>query len=152
MKTTLTFTVSIQAPRKLVWEQMIDPEGYKIWTTAFCEGSYFEGSWKKGEKIQFMAPGGDGMASEIAENRLHEYISIRHIGEVRAGVVDTTSPAVLAWAPAYENYTFVDAKGGTDVTITLDTLSEYEKFMLETCPKALDLLKTLCESKAGSGR
>ncbi len=148
MKTTLTFTISIQAPRQLVWEQMIDPEGYKIWTAAFCEGSYFEGSWKQGEKIQFMSPGGDGMAAEIAENRLHEYISIRHLGEVRGGVIDTTSPAITAWVPAYENYTFVDAKSGTDLIITVDTLSEYEKFMSEAFPKALSLLKTLCENNA----
>ncbi len=149
MKKTLQFTVSIQAPRQLVWEQMIDPEGYKIWTAAFCDGSYFEGSWQQGEKIQFMAPGGDGMASEIAESRLHEYISIRHLGEVRGGVADTTSPAILAWAPAYENYTFADNATGTEVIVALDTLSDYEHYMTETFPEALGLLKTLCEGKIG---
>lgn len=149
MKTTLTFTISIQAPRQLVWEQMIDPEGYRVWTAAFCEGSYFEGSWKLGEKIQFMAPSGDGMAAEIAENRLHEYISIRHLGEVRCGVVDTTSPAILAWAPAYENYAFSENAAGTEIAVTLDTLSDYEQYMTETFPKALGLLKAHCENKIG---
>lgn len=149
MKTTLMFSITIAAQRQLVWEQMIDPEGYKIWTAAFCEGSYFEGSWKLGEKIQFMAPSGDGMASEIAENRLHEYISIRHLGEVRGGVTDTTSPAILAWAPAYENYAFSEKAAGTEITVTLDTLSDYEQYMTETFPKALGLLKAHCENKIG---
>lgn len=149
MKTILQFAVSIQAPRPLVWEQMTDPEGYRIWTAAFCEGSYFDGSWQQGEKIRFMAPSGDGMASEIAENRLHEYISIRHLGEVRGGVIDTTSPAILAWAPAYENYTFSDNAIGTEIIVALDTLSHYEQYMKETFPKALGLLKSHCESRVG---
>jgi len=149
MKTTLMFSITIAAPRQLVWEQMIDPEGYKIWTAAFCEGSCFEGSWKQGEKIQFMAPSGDGMASEIAENRMYEYISIRHLGEVRGGVIDTTSPAILAWAPAYENYDFSENAAGTEITVTLDTLSDYEQYMTETFPKALGLLKAHCENIIG---
>lgn len=148
MKKTLTFSVSIQCPRSLVWETMLSAEGYRAWTAAFVEGSYFSGSWKKGQKIQFLAPGGEGMTAVIEENRPHEYVSIRHLGEVSAGVEDTTSSKVLSWAPAYENYSFVDAAGGTDVRVSLDTLPEHEAYMLETYPKALAALKDLCESKA----
>ena len=150
MKKTLTFRVLIQAPRRVVWETMIDTEGYKAWTAAFMEGCYFSGSWEKGEKIQFLAPSGDGMTAVIDENRPYEHISIRHLGEVSAGVEDTTSVKVAAWAPAYEKYTYADADGGTEVTVSLDTVAEYEKYMLDTYPKALGLLKALCEGKAKS--
>ncbi len=150
MKNTLTFAVSILAPRRLVWETMIDADGYKEWTAAFMEGCYFSGSWEQGQKIQFLAPSGDGMTAVIEENRPFEQISIRHLGEVAAGVEDTTSPKVLAWAPAYEKYFFADAGGATEVTVNLDTVTEYENYMLETYPKALDLLKLLCERKAKS--
>jgi uncharacterized protein YndB with AHSA1/START domain len=151
MKKTLIFTIKIRAPRQLVWEKMLGKEGFEKWTSAFCEGSTFSGSWDKGAKIQFLAPNGDGMTAVIAENRLHEYVSIRHLGEIHQGVEDTTSEKVRAWAPAYENYTFIDTEEGTRVTVHLDTIPEYEGFMMETFPKALELLKTLCELGAGTG-
>lgn len=145
MKKTLTFSVLIQSPRRVVWNMMLGPDGYRLWSAAFMEGSYFSGSWEKGEKIQFLAPSGDGMIAVIADNRLYEYVSIRHLGEISAGVEDTTSPKVLDWAPAYENYTFADSGAGTEVTVTLDTVAEWEKFMVDTYPKALALLKEICE-------
>jgi hypothetical protein len=147
MKKTLTFPISIKAPRQLVYDTMLDPEGYKIWTAAFMEGSYFKGSWAKGNKIQFLA-GNSGMTAEIAENRPYEFVSIRHLGEIIDGVEDTTSDKVRAWVPAHENYTFADKDGGTELIVTLDTVAEYEQYMLDTYPRALEVLKALCERKA----
>ena len=142
---TLHFEIAIQAPRTKVWETMLGPDTYKAWTTAFCEGSHYLGSWESGAKIRFLAPSGDGMSSIIAENRPHEFVSIRHIGMIENGVEDTTSDKVRAWAPAYESYLFEDAIGGCKVTVSLDTAEEWAPYMLETFPKALALLKALCE-------
>ena len=142
---TLTFDISIKAPKRRVWETMLGDESYRIWTSPFCEGSYFSGSWEKGSKMQFLAPGGDGMTSVIAENKPYEFVSIRHLGEISKGVEDTTSEKVKAWAPAYENYSFTEGAGETTVSVSLDTLPEYEQYMLETYPKALNLLRELCE-------
>lgn len=151
MKKTLNFSVVIHCPRRLVWDTMLGLEGYKVWTAAFSEGSYFSGSWAEGQKIHFLAPGGDGMLAVIAENRPYDHVSIRHIGEIRNGVEDTTSAKVLSWAPAYENYTFVDTGDGTEVKVSLDTAAEWETYMVDTYPKALILLKNLCESSAKGG-
>jgi hypothetical protein len=142
---TLTLEITINAPRAVAWTNMLGAESYKAWTSPFCEGSYFVGSWDKGAKIHFLAPSGDGMTSVIAENTLNEFVSIRHIGMIENGVEDTTSEKVRAWAPAYENYRFVDAPGGCRVIVTLDTAPEWEQYMLDTYPKALARLKELCE-------
>ena len=142
---TLTFETTIHAVRPQVWATMLGPEGYKAWTAAFCEGSYYRGSWEQGAKIQFLAPSGDGMTPVIAENKPHEFVSIRHLGMIEHGVEDTTSDKVRAWAPAYENYRFADVPGGCRVTVSLDTAAEWEQYMLDTYPKALALLKELCE-------
>jgi hypothetical protein len=146
MKKTLEFVVQIAAPRSVVWDAMLGPETYKDWTSVFAEGSYYRGSWATGKKIQFLGPSGDGMSSEIAENRLHEFVSIRHLGEISGGVEDTTSEKVRAWAPAYENYTFSDVPGGTQVRVTLDVVPEYEAYMKETYPKSLERLKAIAET------
>jgi hypothetical protein len=142
---TLTFEIAINAPRAVAWAKMLGAESYKGWTSPFCEGSYFVGSWDKGAKIQFLAPSGDGMTAVIAENAPNEFVSIRHVGMIEKGIEDTTSEKVRAWAPAYENYRFVDAPGGCRVIVTLDTAGEWEQYMQDTYPKALACLKELCE-------
>lgn len=149
----IRFSKAISAPRPRVWDTMLSPESYKAWAGAFCEGTYYEGSWERGQSIRFLAPGGDGMISEIADNRLHEFISIRHIGFIEKGVADTSSEKVAAWAPAFENYTFSDAGAGsgsgaaTRLDVEMDVLEDWETFMLDAWPKALDALASLCESQ-----
>lgn len=144
---SIQFTTTINAPVPTVWRLIIGPESYKRWTSAFMEGSYFEGSWEQGSKIKFLAPPGDGMVAEIAQNREHEFISIRHLGHIADGVEDTTSESVRAWAPAYENYTFISVPEGTKLVIDMSVPSEWEQYMSEAWPKALALLKQMSEDE-----
>ena len=142
----IQFSATIEAPVEVVWETMFSPETYPRWTKVFTEGSYFEGSWSEGSRIRFLVPSGDGMVAEIAESRPHEFMSIRHLGFVASGVEDTESEAVRAWAPAYENYTFTSIPEGTRVTVDQDVTAEFEQSMQGVWPKALALLKELCET------
>lgn len=141
----LQFTTTIEAPRERVWDVMLGPETYRIWTSAFAEGSYYEGSWDQGARILFLGPSGEGMVAEIAESRRPEFVSIRHRGMIKDGVEDTESEAVRSWTPAFENYTFSEKGSGTEVAVEIDTVPEYEEFMTEAWPKALAKLKELCE-------
>ena len=142
-------SITIRAPRETVWTAMLGPETYRVWTTPFCEGSYYEGSWNTGERIRFLGPGGEGgMTSIIAESRRPELVSIRHLGIVKDGVEDTTSPAAKAWAPSFETYTFVDVGGATELTAELETPPDFEAFMDDAWPKALAKLKEICEEPA----
>jgi uncharacterized protein YndB with AHSA1/START domain len=146
MKKTLRFSTVIQAPPDRVWQLMLAPDSYRQWTAAFMEGSTYEGSWEAGQRIRFVSPTGEGMVAEVAENRRGEFVSLRHLGEVRKdGTVDVDSPAVKAWAPAYENYRFIARGGATELQIEMDTFPAYEQFMQEAWPKALARLKELCE-------
>lgn len=149
MKKTMRFSTFIQAPPLRVWERMLAPESYRRWTAAFMEGSSYQGSWEQGSRIRFVGPGGGGMVAEIAENRAGEFVSIRHLGEIRSdGSEDLDSDAVRAWAPAFENYRFLGRDGGTEVQVEMDVLPAYEQFMQETWPKALAKLKEVCEDGA----
>lgn len=145
---TLRFTVLVHAPREAVWDAMLADATYRLWTAPFHEGSYFEGSWETGAKIRFLGPGGQGITSEIAESRRPEVVSIRHLGVVRDGADDTTSPEAAAWAPSCETYTFAEADAGTEVTATLDVPPDFEEYMTSTWPRALARLKEICEEKA----
>lgn len=146
---TLEFTVVIDADRETVWNTMLALDTYEKWTAPFCAGSTYEGSWEVGERIRFLTLGGHGMVSVIAENRPHEFISIKHLGEIKNGVEDTESEEVRKWAPCFENYHFTDHGGSTEVKAVVDTFPGpgFEEFMTDAWPKAFAVLKSLSESK-----
>jgi uncharacterized protein YndB with AHSA1/START domain len=142
----LQWTVDIAAPASTVYEMLVGPESYRQWTSAFGDGLYFEGSWQTGQRIRFLTPSGHGVISEIAENRPHEFLSIRHLGYIADdGAEDTSSDAILAWAPAYENYTFTATPQGTTLTVEQDITDDFES-MVDAWPRALGILKALCEN------
>ncbi len=142
----IQFTATINAPVGVVWHHVTSPASYRNWASAFTEGCYFEGSWEQGAKIRFLSPGGGGMVAEIAENRKNAFISIRHLGFIANGAEDTTSEAIRAWLPAYENYPFLALPEGTRMVVDLDVTADFEEDMNQAWPKALALLKNLSES------
>lgn len=144
------FSIFINASKEKVWDTMLTDATYRAWTKAFHPGSYFRGDWSEGSKILFIGPdaesGGEmGMVSRIAENRLHEFVSIEHLGIYKNGVEDTESEEAKKWAPAFENYTFIHRDGGTEVKIDQDIIDEYKEMFEEIWPKALEILKELSE-------
>ena len=143
-------TIFINAPRQRVWDVMLSDDTYRQWTSAFTPGSYYKGDWSQGSKILFLGPNPDGsgeggMVSRIRENRPHEFVSVEHLGIVKDGVEDTESAEAKKWAPAYENYTFAESNGGTELTIEMD-IDDKEKQNFETMwTDALSRLKNLAE-------
>lgn len=144
---TLHFSQPIRATRQRVWDCMLADASYRDWTRAFCEGSYFVGSWDQGASIRFLAPSGDGMYGQIAEARPAEFLAIKLLGDIRQGVIDTDSAAVRQWAPAYETYTFTEQAGLTLLSVTMDCSEEMEPMMVAAWPQALLRLQQLCEAE-----
>jgi hypothetical protein len=146
----LHFSIVINAPKEKVWKTMLEDKTYRIWTEAFNPGSYYKGDWSKGSKILFLGPDPEtgkegGMVSRIAENKIYEFISIEHLGIVKDGVEDTTSEYAMKWAPAFENYTFKEKHGKTEVLVEMDINEEYKEMFESMWPKALKKLKDLAE-------
>jgi uncharacterized protein YndB with AHSA1/START domain len=143
---TIHFTTHINAPREKVWDIMLGKETYNQWTKAFDPGSQYIGSWEEGAAIQFVGEDSQmGMASKIKENRKSEFVSIEHIGIVKDGVIDTTSDDAKKWSPSFENYTFKEVDGGTELSVSIDVMPEYKEMFEEMWPRALILLKELAE-------
>ena len=150
MKETMYFEVLIHAPVQKVWDTMLAQETYKQWTSVFDPTSHYDGSWSKGSGIKFLAADGSGMISEIAENIQYKRISIKHLSEVRRGAEDASFGEETNLFPAYENYTFADKGGQTELSIDMEMPSSKRakamKEMFEGMwPNALLKLKELCE-------
>lgn len=143
----LIFTKIINAPREKVWNTMPEKSTYQEWTVPFHEGSTYDGNWEEGSEMKFMAPSEDGnvagMYAVVVANRLHEFISIKHLGEFKN---DEKYP----WPAAeefegYENYTFKETEGGTEVIVELVVPAEWKDMFDGMWPKALTILKAVAE-------
>lgn len=141
----MVFTTLIDASREAVWKTMLALDTYRDWTAAFLPGSYYEGSWETGSRIRFLGPDGSGMFSEIAENRPHELLSIRHLGELKGGVEQAASGTAESWAGARETYVLSRSGPATELRVELDVTPDFEEFMSNAWPKALARLKEICE-------
>ena len=148
----LQYKVSINAPVTRVYDYMLgmnNKSTYEQWTSLFNPTSSYEGSWDKGSKILFVGVDEKGerggMVSRIAENKANRFVSIQHYGLVKANEEITEGPEVEKWANGFENYTFEENNGITNVTVDLDTTEDFVDYMNENYPKALNKLKELCE-------
>ncbi len=140
------FTLELNASKEKVWDVLWNIDSYRSWTAAFSEGSTVQtDNWKKGTKVIFGDGKGSGMLAEIADNIPNEFMSFRHIGEVKDGVEDTTSDKVKEWAGALENYTLKEVDGKTLLTVEMDINDQWLNYFMETWPKALANIKQLAE-------
>ena len=145
----LHFEISINASAEKVYKTMIDQNHYKEWTSEFNPTSHFKGSWEKGSKILFLGDAADGtldgMVSRIKENIPNRFISIEHLGIVENGREVLCGPDVDVWAGARENYSFTEKDGSTLLSVDTDTTDKFKQYFLDTWPKALQKLKSICE-------
>jgi len=142
----------INAPREKVWNAMLSDVTYREWTAPFNpagSGSRFEGSWEKGSKIKFLGVNEEtgkeegGVYAEIADNRLYEFVSIKHLGEVKDGVEAAWPDPEQA---GFENYTLTEKDGGTEVSVGLKNIpDDWVEMMNDSWPKALEKLKEIAE-------
>lgn len=142
--------VDIKASREAVWETITDLNKYKRWTCVIHVRSFFEGSWNKNETIRFLIINKngkkEGMVSEIAEIRMHEYLSLKHLGYVIDGIDDTSSEEIKTWAPSFENYTLFKLDDQhTRFKVDMDILDDYYTMFTDLWPKALENIKKIAE-------
>jgi hypothetical protein len=143
----LNFKINIEASKERVWQILWDDETYRQWTTAFCEGTYAVSDWKEGSKIHFLSPSGDGMFGIIEKITENEFISFKHLGELKNHIEQPNSEFTEKWSGCHENYTLNEENSVTNVSVDLDSMEEYVGFFNEKFPNALQNIKNLAEQK-----
>jgi len=149
-KDMLHYEISINAGASKVFNTMLDKNHYSAWTAEFNPTSRVEGSWEKGSKMLFLGTDKDGniggMVSRIKENIPNQFLSIEHLGLINNGKEITSGAEVEDWAGALENYTFTETSGKTLLSVDLDSNEEYKGDFDKIWPKALKVLKRICEN------
>jgi len=136
----------IDAPVAHVWNTMLDHQSFEQRTSVFRVGSTYKGWRNQGDHIKFVDHNGEGMTSQIVENRQYAYLSTQHLWEIHRN--EAGESVITAYdTPIYENYTFVEEHDATHLTITMDWLpEEYVSMMDKQRPEALEELKMICET------
>src|SRR3954468_7331155 len=141
----INFSTSINAPKERVWKTLWEDATYRKWTSVFSPSSYVDTDWKEGSKVLFLDAQGSGMVSKIEANRPNEFMSFKHLGEVKNGIEDTESAKVKGWEGALENYTLREVNGITELSVDLDMNEEYKEMFMKMFPKAIEQVKMLAE-------
>lgn len=142
----VSFSTSINAPANKVWDILWNDETYPKWTSVFMEGSCAQSDWNEGSKIHFTDGKGGGMYSIIEKKVPGEFMSFRHMGEVKDGVEQPVDEA-KGWNNSHENYTLKETDGKTDLTVEIDVVEEMMDYFNKTFPAALEKIKQLAEAK-----
>lgn len=145
----LCFISEIPATPDVVWEKLWDQEAYKKWAGEFTPGSYYKGVLRKGNRIQFLAPDGDGMYSEITECNKHKNIVFKHIGWIHNYEEMPVDEETGRWTGNVESYQLIPHQAGTVLRVEVEAVEEHKDFFRKSLPKAFEKLNQLC---ATSGR
>lgn len=138
----LSFEIQISAPPEKVWSVLWDEISYRQWTTAFTEGSFYQGTLEEGSLIKFFDPNNNGMYSRVVKNIANTEMKFLHLGEIYDGI-----EVPQQWGEATEAYILEENEEGTQLMIRIQTPEEFKEFFEENFPKALGIIKNLSENQ-----
>jgi len=141
----LNFSITINAPKKKVWDTMLGIETYKKWTSAAWPGSYYEGEWKDGETLFFFGPDKSGTKAKLVELRPYVFVKAEHVACFDKGKEDTQSEMAKVWIGSTESYAFTEKDGHTTLDVTMHVTSGWADMFKKDWPKAMNKLKEICE-------
>jgi len=139
---TLSYEIEIEAAPERIWGVLWGDITYRQWTTAFTEGSFYEGTLEEGSIVKFFDPQNNGMYSRVEKNEPGKEMKFLHLGEIYDGV-----EAPQEWGEATEAYVLEENESGTTLTCTIQTPAEFKDFFEENFPKALGIIKNLSENQ-----
>jgi len=138
----LHFDIQINAEAIKVWSVLWDDFSFRQWTSAFNEGSFYQGDLQEGATIKFLDPKNNGMYSKITKLVPNEEIIFLHLGEIYEGV---EAPRDLGGAT--ERYVLTEDENVTHLEVEVQTSEEFKSFFEEKFPNALSNVKHLSENQ-----
>jgi len=138
----LSFEIEINASPEKVWDVLWGEITYRQWTTAFTEGSFYEGTLEEGSIVKFFDSNNDGMYSQVEKNIPHKEMKFLHLGEIYDGI-----EVPKDWGEATEAYILEENEDGTKLKSEIQTPTEFKGFFEDKFPKALGIVKNLSENQ-----
>jgi len=139
---TLKFEIEIDAPPEKIWTVLWSDISYQQWTSAFTEGSFYQGTLEENSIVKFLDPKNNGMYSRVVKNVPNKEMIFLHLGEIYDGIETPQN-----WGDATESYLLEDTEKGILLKCEIKTSEEFKSFFEEHFPKALLNIKHLAENQ-----
>jgi len=139
---TLKFEIEIDAPPEKVWTVLWSDISYQQWTSAFTEGSFYQGTLEENSIVKFLDPKNNGMYSRVVKNIPNKEMIFLHLGEIYDGIETPQD-----WGDATESYLLEDTENGILLKCEIKASEEFKGFFEEHFPKALLNIKHLAENQ-----
>ena len=142
----LNYSIQIKANKENVWNTMLDKETYQQWAKAFSSGSTFIGEWKQGEAMLFFDADLGGTKAVLEIFNRYDEILAKHILMVDKDMKDNNEDEMAKkWIGSTERYNFIESGDHTKLEIEITTDETFIKMFDAGWPKALEIIKSLCE-------
>lgn len=138
----LEYKIEINASPEKVWSVLWNDISYRQWTSAFTEGSFYQGTLEEGTIVKFFDPNNNGMFSRVIKNIPNKEMTFLHLGEIYDGVESPQD-----WGDATESYLLEETENGTLLRSEIKTSEEFKSFFEEHFPKAIQNVKNLAENQ-----
>ncbi|SDI83023.1 SRPBCC family protein [Chryseobacterium jejuense] len=138
----LSYEIEINAEPEKVWSVLWSDITYRQWTTAFTEGSFYEGALEENSIVKFLDPKNNGMYSRVIKVIPNQEITFLHLGEIYDGI-----EVAQEWGDATEAYFLEENDEGTLLKVVINTPAEFKSFFEEKFPKAMNIVKHLSENQ-----
>ena len=144
----LKYSIDINAKKEHIWKTMIDIETYPKWAKAFSAGSKFIGKWKQGETLLFFDPDLGGTKAVLEIFKPYDEILAKHVSMVDKEMNENNEDEMAKkWNGSTERYTFNEVGNKTKLDIEISTDDVFSEMFNTGWPKALEIIKSLCELK-----
>jgi hypothetical protein len=127
---------------------MLESETYQKWIKAFSSDSRFIGEWKQGEIILFFDPNLGGSRATLEIFNPYDEILAEHISMIdKDGNEKNEDEMAKKWIGSTERYSFIESADNTILEIEISTDETFTEMFNTGWPKALEIIKYLCETK-----
>ncbi len=141
------FTVSIDADANTVWDALWKAENYLQWAKVFSPETYADNyDWKEGNIVKFLGKDNNGMYAVIEEHVPALQMTFKYLGEIVDGKEVPFEMHQTKELGGTESYLLRPQEMGTDLNVEVVFPEEYEDFLKEKYPLALQKIKEIAES------
>ena len=142
----LNYSIEINVKKEHIWKTMLGRETYPKWAKAFSSGSTFTGEWKQGELMLFFDPDLGGTKDVLKTFNPYDEILAKHISMVdKDRNENNENEMAKKWNGSTERYTFNVIGNKTKLDIEITTDDTFTEMFNTGWPKALEIIKSLCE-------
>ena len=142
----ITKTITVNASREKVWEQITNTNKAAMWASEFMPDTRVEGSFELGKIIYFKDDSGNGLGGTVIINQPVEHLKINYNIAIEQGVEHTEGVEYEKWIGCYDDFYLTEDHGNTILALESVAPEEYYNDFVPGWDKSLNKIKEMAEN------